>query len=57
MTTLCLESLYEDAAKSFESILGRGYVYVSGGITEYSKKPQIELTDTSQLSDIPPGNL
>ena len=37
---------------------GRGYVYVSGTASRYpdndSGKPEIILTDASQLSDLPP---
>ena len=38
---------------------GRGYVYVSGKASRYPKnengKPQIVLTSTEQLADLPPG--
>ncbi|TPW17103.1 MAG: hypothetical protein FD130_788, partial [Halothiobacillaceae bacterium] len=33
---------------------GRGYVYVTGEATLYRNKPQITLTDTQQLADVPP---
>lgn len=33
---------------------GRGYVYVTGEATLYRDKPQITLTDTQQLADVPP---
>jgi len=51
-----IEKRYSGQEEKSYSGLGRGYVYVSGGITEYSNKPQIELTDISQLSDVPPGS-
>jgi micrococcal nuclease len=51
-----IEKRYSGQEEKSYSGLGRGYVYVSGGITEYNNKPQIELTDTSQLSNVPPGN-
>jgi micrococcal nuclease len=35
---------------------GRGYLYVSGQSSLYSGKPQIVLTGTAQLSDMPPDN-
>ena len=34
---------------------GRGYVYVSGEVSEFREIPQIVLTDTGQLADSPPG--
>jgi micrococcal nuclease len=34
---------------------GRGFVYVSGTAELYNDKPEIVLTDISQLSDFPPG--
>jgi micrococcal nuclease len=33
---------------------GRGYVYASGEVSEFKGKPQIELTDMTQLADSPP---
>jgi micrococcal nuclease len=33
---------------------GRGYVYVSGKVSEFMGNPQIVLTDTEQLADSPP---
>lgn len=36
---------------------GRGYLYVSGEVTEYREIPQIELTDPGQLADSPPEPL
>lgn len=33
---------------------GRGYVYVSGEVSEFMGNPQIVLTDTEQLADSPP---
>ena len=33
---------------------GRSYVYISGNVEKYQGKPEIVLTDTSQISDFPP---
>lgn len=35
---------------------GRGYVYVSGEVTDYRGIPQIELTNPEQFADIPPAD-
>jgi micrococcal nuclease len=51
-----IEKRYSGQEEKCYSGLGRGYVYASGGITEYRDTPQIELTDISQLSDVPPGS-
>ncbi len=49
-----MESRYSGQDEEVHSGLGRGYVYVSGDISEYEGKLQIVLTGIDQLSDTPP---
>jgi micrococcal nuclease len=49
-----IEKRYSGQDEKAYTGLGRGYVYVSGEVTEFNGKPQIELTDKNQLSDSPP---
>jgi micrococcal nuclease len=50
-----IEKRYSGQDEENYSGLGRGYVYISGDVTDYEGKPQIVLTDVNQLSDMPPG--
>lgn len=34
---------------------GRGYVYITGRVTSFGNKPQIELRDRGQVTDLPPA--
>jgi micrococcal nuclease len=51
-----IEKRYSGQDEESYSGLGRGYVYVSGDVTDYEGKPQIVLRGVDQLSDMPPGS-